>query len=464
MTLVSSNAGVSGSAGVLRTFAVSPRDASGNFQSLDPFSGPEKFAAIASLQGSSSVALIHMSFSIQDDGSQIASWSPTVAGIYSLSVMHGANVVKSLPSISISPGSAAAAATVVSGAGIGKVYVGSLTSVEIIARDSFSNVISDGQQNFRFIVSSNGQSIASGTSEWNQQLRRFVFSYLADKTGALQVFVSLVSGSDALSVPGSPFVAEGLVGPSCASLSTLSFLGSQMVVGQMLQFKVVTADDFGNPVTVGGNFFRITVTTRSQSFTPIVTDNLDGSYSTSFQLTKAEKVNVTAIRNGYHVSGSPFSSAVLPGAASGPRSMINIQTPSLVAGDAFRFSVASTDRFGNSLSAGGSIVVATLKAVSNGATFTVPVTDRVDGTYTGSLPLFLAGSYDFGATLANIPIQSGASFSILVTASSLDYSKSSLSLSLDVVTADNSFVASLLPVDVFGNKASYNDGSLLECC
>ena len=78
MTRVSSNAGVSGSAGELGTFAVSPRDASGNLQSLDPFSGPEKFAAIASLQGSTSVDLIHASFSIQDDGSQIASWSPTV--------------------------------------------------------------------------------------------------------------------------------------------------------------------------------------------------------------------------------------------------------------------------------------------------------------------------------------------------------------------------------------------------
>jgi hypothetical protein len=456
MTLVSSNAGVSGSAGELRTFAVSPRDASGNLQSLDPFSGPEKFAAIASLQGSTSVDLIHASFSIQDDGSQIASWSPTVAGIYSLSVMHGATVVKSLPSVSIRSGTVAAATTVVSGSGIGKVYIGSLTSVEILPRDSFSNTISDGQQTFRFIVSSNGQSIASGTAEWNQPLGRFVFSYLADRVGALQVFVSLVSGSDTLSVPGSPFVAESLVGPSCASLSTLSFLSSQMVAGQNLPFKVVTADDFGNPVTVGGNFFRITVTTRSQSFSPIVIDNGDGSYSTSFQLTKAENINVTAVRNGYHVSGSPFSSAVLPGSASGPRSMISIQTPSLVAGDAFRFSVASTDRFGNSLSVGGSIVVATLKAVSTGITVTVPVTDHLDGTYSGSLPLKLAGSYDFGATLANIPIQSGASFSILVTAGSLDYSKSSLSLSLDMVTADNSFMASLSPVDVFGNKASYN--------
>jgi len=455
MTLVSSNADVSGTAGVRRSFSVSPRDAFGNLQRLDPYSGPENLAAIATLQGSASV-LISASFSIQDDGFQIASWTPTIAGIYSLSVMHGLSVVKYLPSISIQPGAVAAATTLVSGAGLGKLYIGSLVGVEIIARDSFGNVISDGLQSFAFQVSSRGNSISSGNAVWNKALLRYTFSYLASAIGALQVSISLLSGSDRLSVPGSPFIAESLVGPSCASLSSLVFIGSQMVVGQTLQFKVVTADDFGNPVTVGGNFFRVTVATRSQPFSPSVTDNLDGSYSTSFQLSSAGNITVTAVRNGFHVSGSPFSSIVLPGPASGPRSMLSVQTPSLIAGESFRFSLASADRFGNSLSTGGSIVSAALIAASTGSAISVPVSDHLDGTYSGSVPMYLAGSYEFGATLANIPIQSGASFSILVTASSIDRFKSYFSLSLDLVTADNSFVASLSPVDIYGNQASFN--------
>jgi hypothetical protein len=393
MTLVSSNADVSGAAGTRRTFSVSPRDASGNLQGSDPFSGPEKFAAIATLQGSTSVSLA-ASFSIQDDF-QIASWTPTVAGIYSLSVMHGLNVVKYLPSITIQPGAAAAATTLVSGAGIGKMYIGSLVSVDIVAQDSFGNLISDGQQqSFSFRVSSSDKSIASGSAEYNKSLRRYAFSYVASSIGALQVFVSLATGSDLLNVPGSPFVAESLVGPSCASLSSLSFLGSQIVVGQNLQFKITTANDFGNAVSIGGNFFRVTVTAGSQPFSPSVIDNLDGSYSTSFQLSSAGNISITAVRNGFHVSGSPFSSAVAPGPASGPWSMISVQTLSVIAGESFRFSVASADRFGNALTVGGSIVAATLIAASTGAAITVPVTDRLHTKCSWSSPTSL-----FGATL-----------------------------------------------------------------
>jgi hypothetical protein len=242
MTLVSSNAGASGSAGALRTFSVSPRDVYGNLQGLNPFSGPERFAAIASLLGSS--MLIHASFNVQEDGFQIASWSATVAGTYSLSVFHGLNVVKSLPSIIIEPSTVSASTTVVSGAGIGKFYIGSLVSVDIVARDSFSNIILDGKAIFRYLVSSNDRTISSGIANWNAPLRRFTFSYIANVTGTLQVSVSLLSATSDrdISVLGSPFIAESLVGPSCASLSKLLFIGSQIVAGQMLQFKIVTAD------------------------------------------------------------------------------------------------------------------------------------------------------------------------------------------------------------------------------
>jgi hypothetical protein len=256
-------------------------------------------------------------------------------------------------------------------------------------------LISDGQQqSFSFRVSSSDKSIASGSAEYNKSLRRYAFSYVASSIGALQVFVSLATGSDLLNVPGSPFVAESLVGPSCASLSSLSFLGSQMVVGQNLQFKITSADDFGNAVSIGRNFFRVTVTAGSQPFSPSVIDNLDGSYSTSFQLSSAGNISITAVRNGFHVSGSPFSSAVAPGPASGPWSMISVQTPSVIAGESFRFSVASADRFGNALTVGGSIVAATLIAASTGAAITVPVTDRLHTKCSWSSPTSL-----FGATL-----------------------------------------------------------------
>ena len=161
----------------------------------------------------------------------------------------------------------------------------------------------------------------------------------------------------------------------------------------MTSITVTARDADDNALTVGGATVVVTVT-GSNSATPAVTDEDDGTYTASYTPTVAGSDNVVITLGGVAVSGSAFTSTVAVGSASAAQSTATV--PNGTAGSVTSITVQARDANGNALTVGGATVVVTVTG-SNSATPTV--TNVGNGTYTASYTPASSGSDNVVITL-----------------------------------------------------------------
>jgi hypothetical protein len=167
-----------------------------------------------SLQGSTSVDRIRASFSIQDDGYSTASWSPTVAGVYSLSVMHGAvqgayvlktylGTADKTTALTVFPGAACASLSLANSNYLSLSTSGYISEFSVQCKDSYNNLRTVAVD--KWIVRIKGNSSTNSEEQHDArvssashvggsqvyQLGRYNALYRTTKSGAFAVNVML---------------------------------------------------------------------------------------------------------------------------------------------------------------------------------------------------------------------------------------------------------------------------------
>src|SRR5690606_37521223 len=122
------------------------------------------------------------------------------------------------------------------------------------------------------------------------------------------------------------------------------------------------------------------------------------TYTLTYTPTKSGDDEIAITLGGVAISGSAFTSAVVPGAVSGSHTTAVV--PDGVAGEATEITVTARDAQGNPVGAGGSTVAATVSGANAG--LTVAVADNGDGTYTLTYTPTKSGVYEKAMTLGGV--------------------------------------------------------------
>jgi len=158
------------------------------------------------------------------------------------------------------------------------------------------------------------------------------------------------------------------------------------LTGKLMPFTVFAMDDKNNRITRGGAFLKCDIKDKNGKFVaPVkVKDNLDGTYSCSYETekygTKGEFVlNVCVGRS--HIRDSPFHPEIIPGEADPSQcTAFGEGLEGAKAGETATFTVQSKDMKGDNRTRGGATVFGTVTDPSGKIPITV--VDNNDGTYT----------------------------------------------------------------------------------
>ena len=189
------------------------------------------------------------------------------------------------------------------------------------------------------------------------------------------------------------------VGPAAAGQSSASVENG--TAGTATTIPIRLEDEFGTAVEDGADQVRVTVEGANQG-TASVSERGDGSYSASYTPVIAGTDQITVEVNGTPLSGSPFSSEVVPGPSS------PATTTAFFARQAIFFLVIDVtvrDAQGNLVRRGGDNVQVELNGGPR-----VNLTDNGDGTYSDSFGAGL-GPVTAVVLLNGVPI-SGSPFGI----------------------------------------------------
>jgi hypothetical protein len=157
----------------------------------------------------------------------------------------------------------------------------------------------------------------------------------------------------------------------------------------------VCASLTGNLDSTGG--FKITSALKGAAAVPVtVTDNNNGTYSASYQATKAGQYTLDVHLAGASIKSAPFTVVVAPGkATAGTTTAEGDGLKRVVAGETGTFGVQTHDKNNNALAVGGDKIAGALKGP---AAVDVGVKDNGNGSYAGSYVPKIVGSYTLDIT------------------------------------------------------------------
>jgi hypothetical protein len=335
------------------------------------------------------------------NGTYTAAYTPLVAGTDNVAITINSVAITGSPFASIvAPGTVADAdvsTIVVPDSGM----AGDTTWVNVIARDSLGNRLAAGGATVVVFVSGNHLETPPVADSGNG-------AYLAP-------FVPTVSGTDQFDatingnqVGGGPYTS--FTKPdSVSAANTTAVVPGSGAIGAATNITIQAKDEFDNNLSLGGATVVVDVT-GANTATPVVTDNADGTYTTSYTPGAAGTDNIAITLNGTPISGSPFTSTVGAGSADPAQSTATVPATGTV-GLATDLVVQAVDGTGTPLTTGGEVVVIN---VTGANTATPTVTDVGDGTYTASYTPTLVGTDNLAIMLNGSPIL-GSPFSSVVS-------------------------------------------------
>ncbi|MCC7495629.1 MAG: Ig-like domain-containing protein [Fimbriimonadaceae bacterium] len=375
---VSAPAGLAGAATLITLQA---RDAQGNART----SGGDVFVVAVNGANSATPAVSDLG-----TGSYTASYTPTVAGSDQISATLGGQPLSGSPQTSLVAAAAVAAAQ--STAVVPGGFAGSATTVLVTARDSFGNALSSGGATVALAVTGANTAAASATDLGNGT---YQLSYTPQQTGTDQVAIT-VNGA---AIAGSPFASAVVAGPGHGSQSTANVPAG--VAGAVTSSTVAAFDILGNARVVGGDTVAVSISGANAGAAVTATDQGTGSYTAQYTPTVSGTDQVAISVNGVALPGSPFASAVAPGAVSAPDCTATVGNGT--AGVATVVAITARDAQGNALVTGGATFVVTVSGANSG---TPTLVDAGNGTYSASYTPTASGTDQLAITLGGLAIGS----------------------------------------------------------
>jgi adhesin/invasin len=206
---------------------------------------------------------------------------------------------------------------------------------------------------------------------------------------------SITVGSASVNVtPGSPVAAA----------TTAQVPGGN--AGSPTQIAVALQDQFGNPVPGAAGVITITVTGANVTGPLPVKDAGGGSYTASYTPVRTGNDQVTVLVGGAGIPGSPFLSAVVPGASDPDHTTAEFHGGTLFV--PLQVVVHVADAVGNPVGHGGDQVAISVQNVAD-----LTVTDNGDGTYSATWPPTGVGTFHVAISLNGQAIR-GSPFPVRV--------------------------------------------------
>jgi hypothetical protein len=327
----------------------------------------------------------------QADGTYTASYTPTTAGTDIVAITMDGSPVSGSPFTSavgegaVSP--AHSTAVVPDGA------VGLPTDIVVQARDESGNPLSSGGATVAITVS--GANNPGSLAVLDQADGTYTASYTPTAAGTDNVAINM----DGSPVSGSPFtstVGEGAVSPAHSTAVV-----PDGTAGLPTNILVQARDGSGNPMSSGGAKVAVDVSGANNPGSLRVFDQGDGTYTAEYTPTAIGTDDVAITIDGTSISGSPYASVVVAGAASPANSTAIV--PKGKRNKPTTIVVQARDAFGNPLSVGGEVVVVTV--LGQNPTGPILATDGGDGTYTATYtPVDRGDDYVF-ITMNGTPIE-----------------------------------------------------------
>jgi adhesin/invasin len=261
------------------------------------------------------------------------------------------------------------------------------SDITIVVRDSRGNPLP--AQGVTLAATGDGVSLtqpgptdASGTTTG-----RFSATAAGQHTISATVAGTAIGSASVTVAPGSPVASASAAAVPAGT------------AGVPTQVEVTLKDQFGNPVPGAAGQITVTVSGANPVGSAEVEDRGGGAYRASYRPvhTGADQVDVRV--GGQAVPGSPFASAVAPGAPDPGRTTADV--PDGTFGQTMEFVVHVADGEGNPVGHGGDQVAVTVKGVQDGA---LTVQDAGDGTYHAIWRPFVFGSFQVEIMLNGVPI------------------------------------------------------------
>ena len=160
--------------------------------------------------------------------------------------------------------------------------VGLNSTIQLVALDTSSNIITDGVANYTFTLTSvcDGVTATSIYDTTQPSSGIYNISYIPKKSGLCSVQVSY-SGTQITNSPYNVNVAAGSVSSTYSTISP-STSPITLVAGTSLQYTMQSYDAQNNLITIGGNLYYANLTSNNNNIQSNVVDLSNGQYTAVF--------------------------------------------------------------------------------------------------------------------------------------------------------------------------------------
>jgi hypothetical protein len=377
------------------------------------------------------------------NGTYDATFTASTAGKSGVNASFGGQSVTTTPPVlTVTPGAASAATSVVT-VSPGTIVTAGATTVKLQAKDAFGNNLTTGGLSYGFALGS-GSAGGSFSNLTDNNNGTYTATFTGGATGTSVVTATL--GGNTVGNPGLVNVVPGSVSLNTSTVTLSSATDSS---GMGITVTLRTRDAGGNNLTGGGLSvaFALVGGTATGNFTA-VTDNGDGTYTATFTGVLAGTNAIKATIGGSGVSAQP-AVTVTPGAPSGATSTLSVGSNSFASGTGTTVTLRAKDAAGNDEANGGLNVAFSYVAGAGGSGTFSGIADNGDGTYTATFTGVLAGNGSIHATFNGKSVTSNQA--VTITVGNVNLTTSAVTLSSNNVTAGNTVTVTLQAKDYGGN-------------
>jgi hypothetical protein len=295
-----------------------------------------------------------------------------------------------------------------------------------------------------------GATIVSGSATTDAQ-GQAVFSGLAI-TGPIGGYTLRFTSTGLFDVPADPITLD--LGDPDPGQTTAVVAGGQ--AGLVTTISIQARDPGGNDLTTSGGTLSVSINAGSPNADSAVTvtDNADGTYTATYAPTATGTDAFAITLNGDPIAGGPYSSQVVPGAASAAQTTATV--PNGIAGEVTVIAIQARDDYGNDLTATGGNVTVSITAGPN-VGGVVTVVDNGDGSYQASYTPTGAGSDALEIGLNGVVIGGGPYSSVVAPG---DPSPAQTTATVPGGTAGDPTTIAIQGRDQFGNNLVSTGGTV----
>ena len=266
------------------------------------------------------------------------------------------------------------------------------STITLTVRDASGNLVS-GQDVFFEISAGTGSSLGS-SGPWSTDANGEATVALT-ATDANTIQVAGYLGTDNTGAFVDSASVDFVPGQADATQSIITAAPGSMTTDTSTAITVELRDQFGNPLTSGGD--TVSLSTDRGSLTAIA-DNLNGTYSATLTSTSIGTATITGQLNATNMTDGA-SVTIDPGAANAGQSLVSADPGTIADGETSTVTVELRDQYGNPLTTGDDTVNFFQAAGSTGSGTLTATTDLGNGSYTTVFTAIGSGTAKVGANV-----------------------------------------------------------------